>query len=136
VNDNRLKSVFSKEGEIQTDKQIGAYIKWLMEDAKEDWEDVKLGYFLQPQKGRNITKSEAVDGEYPVVAGGLEPSCYHNKSNTKAPVITVSASGANAGFIRLYNSPVWSSDSSFIDETITPYLYTFYVLLKLNQDSI
>jgi len=108
--------------------------QWFIEEAKEDWEEEKLGCFLQPQKGRNITKSEAIDGEYPVVAGGLEPSCYHNKSNTKAPVITVSASGANAGFIRLYNTPVWSSDSSFIDKTITSFIFTFYIFLKISQD--
>ena len=108
--------------------------QWFVVEAKEGWETQKLGDFIQPKKGRNITKSEAIDGEFPVVAGGLEPSCYHNQSNTKAPVITVSASGANAGFVRLYNSPVWSSDSSYIDETITPYVFFFYVFLKFNQE--
>jgi len=108
--------------------------QWFVEEAKEEWEMGRLGDLIQPKKGKNITKSEAVDGEFPVVAGGLEPSCYHNQSNTKSPVITVSASGANAGFVRLYNTPVWSSDSSYIDETITPYVYFFYVFLKINQD--
>lgn len=108
--------------------------KWFVEEAKEEWEVVKLGNFIHPKKGKNITKSEAIEGEFPVVAGGLEPSCFHHQSNTKAPVVTISASGANAGFVRLYNNPVWSSDSSFIDETITPYVYFFYVFLKMNQD--
>jgi Rnl2 family RNA ligase len=40
INDNRLKSIFSKEGEIQEPKQIGKYIKLIIEDAKEEfWKD-------------------------------------------------------------------------------------------------
>lgn len=37
VNDNRLKSVFSKHGEIDSPEQLGDYIKLVMEDAKEDF---------------------------------------------------------------------------------------------------
>ena len=65
----------------------------------------------------------------PVVAGGLEPSTYHNTANTKAPVLAISASGANAGFVSLWNIPIWSSDSSFIDSSITDDVYFWYVLL-------
>jgi type I restriction enzyme S subunit len=110
--------------------------KWFLEESNEKWEEITLGQFLVPKRGKNITKDEAIDGKYPVVAGGLEPSCYHNQSNTKAPVITISASGANAGFVKLYYNEIWSSDSSFIDETITDYIYFFYVLLKLKQSQI
>ena len=38
INENRVKSVFSKEGEIDKPEQIGEYIKLVMEDAKEDFE--------------------------------------------------------------------------------------------------
>jgi type I restriction enzyme S subunit len=107
--------------------------QWFVEEAEESWEESTFGDLVKPKKGKNLTKSEAVDGEYPVVAGGLEPSCYHNEANTKSPVITVSASGANAGYVRLYHTPVWSSDSSYIDETITPYVFFSYVFLKTNQ---
>src|SRR5690554_4838957 len=107
--------------------------QWFIEEAKEDWEEVKLGDFLTPKKGKNLTKAKAIDGPYFVVAGGLEPMCMHNESNTEEPVITISASGANAGFVRLYNEKVWSSDSSYIDNTITPYVYFSYLFLKSNQ---
>lgn len=99
----------------------------------EKWGEITFGELVKPKKGKNLTKSEAVDGEFPVVAGGIDPSCYHNVANTKSPVVTISASGANAGFVRLYHTPVWSSDSSYIDETITPYIYFSYVFLKVNQ---
>lgn len=38
INDNRLRSVFSKEGEISDASQIGKYIKLIMEDAREDFD--------------------------------------------------------------------------------------------------
>ncbi len=38
INDNRLRSVFSKEGEISDASQIGKYIKLIMDDAKEDFD--------------------------------------------------------------------------------------------------
>lgn len=37
INDNRLKSIFSKYGEIQNVNQIGTYIKYALEDAKADF---------------------------------------------------------------------------------------------------
>ncbi len=100
------------------------------------WKMGKVGEILQPKRGRNITKAEAIEGIFPVVAGGLEPSCYHNESNTKEPVITISSSGANAGFVRLYQMPVWSADSCFIDSSIFPFVHYCYVFLKSNQKNI
>ena len=37
VNENRVLSIFSKEGEIQDTNDIGKYIKLVLEDAKEDF---------------------------------------------------------------------------------------------------
>jgi type I restriction enzyme S subunit len=110
--------------------------KWFIEEAKEDWEIITFGDLVKPKKGKNLTKSKAIEGDFPVVAGGIEPSCYHNEANTKSPVITISASGANAGYTRLYYTPVWSSDSSYIDATVTPYIYFSYVFLKINQERL
>ncbi|MCX7769435.1 MAG: restriction endonuclease subunit S, partial [Flavobacteriales bacterium] len=107
--------------------------QWFVEEADESWEEATFGDLVKPKKGKNLTKAEAIAGEFPVVAGGLEPSCFHNEANTKAPVVTISASGANAGFVRLYHTPVWSSDSSYFDETVTPYVYFCYVFLRVNQ---
>jgi Rnl2 family RNA ligase len=38
VNDNRLQSVFSKEGEIEEPQQFGHYIRLVISDAKEEFE--------------------------------------------------------------------------------------------------
>lgn len=92
--------------------------------------------YILPKRGRGLLSKDAIKGDVPVVAGGLEPATYHNAANTESPVITISASGANAGFIRLWNIPVWSSDSSFIDSSITDFVYFWFVHLKKRQDEI
>lgn len=97
------------------------------------FKDSELGSEVMPIKGKNITKAIIKKGNVPVVAGGIEPAYYHNIPNTVAPVITVSASGANAGYINLYYQDIWASDCSYIDTTMTPYVYYYYLLLKYNQ---
>lgn len=55
-----------------------------------------------------------VEGDIPVVAAGIEPSCYHNESNRSAGIITVSASGANAGYVNYWNMPIFASDCNTV----------------------
>lgn len=95
-----------------------------------------IGDFIVPQRGTALLSKDAIPGDIPVVAGGLVPSTYHNAANTVAPVITISSSGANAGFVNLWGVPVWSSDSSFIDFKMTPYVYFWHALLKHHQNNI
>lgn len=100
------------------------------------FKDTELGKLVMPKKGKNITKATIKEGNIPVVAGGLEPAYYHSVANTIAPVITISASGANAGYVKLYYEDVWASDCSYIDNQMTPYVYYFYLYLKYNQIKI
>ena len=95
-----------------------------------------VGHYIIPRRGKNLLTKDAVGGDVPVVAGGLEPSTYHNVANTVPPVITISASGANAGFTRLWHIPVWSSDSSYIDATMTDAVYFWYALIKRRQREV
>ena len=100
-----------------------------------DGENTISNYF-SPKRGKNLLSKNAILGDVPVIAGGLKPATYHNVANTNAPVITISASGANAGFVNLWHIPVWSSDSSYIDNTITSNIYFWYVMLKKRQQEI
>lgn len=95
-----------------------------------------IGDIITPKRGKSLLLKNAVFGNVPVIAGGLKPSTYHNIANTKAPVLAISASGANAGFVSLWNIPIWSSDSSFIDSSMTDDVYFWYVLLKKRQREI
>lgn len=96
------------------------------------WKVEKLGDICTFKRGKNLLSKNAIDEGVPVVAGGLSPSCYHNQANTSAPVVTVSGSGANAGFMRMYHVDVWASDCSFIDVSCD-YLYFVYCFLSVNR---
>ena len=95
-----------------------------------------IGDTITPKRGKSLLSKNAVFGDVPVVAGGLEPATYHNIANTQAPVLAISASGANAGYVSLWNIPIWSSDSSYIDTSMTDDVYFWYVLLKKRQQEI
>lgn len=95
-----------------------------------------IGDYIVPKRGKNLLTRDAIDGDTPVVAGGIDPSAYHNQFNTKSPVITISASGANAGYTNLWNIPVWASDCSYIDDSITKNVYFWYIVLKTRQNEI
>ena len=95
-----------------------------------------IGNLIMPKRGKGLLSKNAIKGDIPVVAGGIEPATYHNQANTTAPVLTIAASGANAGYINLWHIPVWASDSSYIDDSITPNVYFWYIMLKKRQKEI
>lgn len=97
----------------------------------------KLGQFVGEdniQKGKAITKSETTAGDYKVIAGGVSFAYTNNIYNREANVITVSASGANAGFVNFWDERIFASDCITIqtDNLIkTKYIYFF---LKAHQE--
>ena len=101
----------------------------------EGWVMGMLGQLVEFKRGQMITKDLVQHGTVPVVAGGLEPAYYHNIANTKAPVITVSGSGANAGYTRMYHVDVFASDCSFADSNSTSFLaYAYCFLIEKKND--
>lgn len=98
--------------------------------------NIPLSHYFLPKRGKNLLKKNVEPGAVPVVAGGLKPAAYHNISNTETPVITISASGANAGYVQIWGQKVWSSDSSYIDSSITDNIYFWYIFLKSRQKQI
>lgn len=108
----------------------------IVDGLPEGWTPSQLGQLVEFKRGKTITKKDVIDGDIPVVAGGLEPAYYCNKSNTAERVITVSGSGANAGFTRMYFEKVWASDCSFVDVSVTPFLHFIYCYLKDNKTTI
>ena len=97
----------------------------------EGWRYGELGDVVEFKRGEMITQKETIEGKVPVVAGGLRPAYYHNVANTDCPVITVSGSGANAGFCRLYTTEIWASDCSFVDKSTTDDLLFVYLSIKV-----
>lgn len=99
---------------------------------------VPLSDVAEIKKGNTITKEKSVDGGIPVIAGGKRPAYYHNISNREGNVITVSASGANAGFINYFDKPIFASDCNTIqskDEKKIP-TKLIYSFLKSIQEEV
>ena len=108
----------------------------IVDGIPEGWEKMCLGDLVCFKRGKTITKKEIIEGNIPVVAGGIEPAYYCNKSNTGNRVITISASGANAGYTRMYFEKIWASDCSFIDCSMTNYFHFVYCYLIANKIAI
>lgn len=108
----------------------------IVDGVPEGWKKDNLGTLIEFKRGKTITKKEVVEGNIPVVAGGLEPAYYCNKFNTSKRVITISGSGANAGYTRMYFEKVWASDCSFADSSMTPYLHFVFCFLHDNKTII
>lgn len=78
------------------------------------FEMMSLGEVCEIRKGNPITRKEVVEGSIPVIAGGQKPSAFHNRANRTGETITVSASGAYAGFVSYFKEPIFASDCSTI----------------------
>lgn len=102
----------------------------------EGWKIKKLGEKIKLQRGRNITKNTIQPGDIPVVAGGISPAYFHNVANVEGPAITISASGANSGYINLYQENIWASDCSYVSKKTTPLIYFYYLTLKMRQSEV
>lgn len=105
--------------------------------GKQKWEVVSLKEICDIQKGTSITRADTVEGNIPVIAGGQEPAYYHNQSNRDGNIITVSASGAYAGFVNYFDIPIFASDCTTIksnDEEKALTKYIFYILKSRQED--
>ena len=101
-----------------------------------EWEINRLGDVVQIRKGQLITEKDAVNGNIPVIAGGKAPSYFHNRANRIGTTITISASGANAGYVALYEVPIFASDCSTISESGTYSIRFIYYFLLMRQEQI
>ena len=94
------------------------------------WRKGQLREICEFKRGKNITSDKMIEGNVPVIAAGLEPSGMHNESNVSGVSVTMSSSGANAGYIAIHYSDIWAADCSYIDSKSTPYIYFAYELLN------
>ena len=94
-----------------------------------NWPISKLGEIAEIKKGKSITQKDVLPGTIKVVAGGLNFAYLHNQANRPKNTITVSASGASAGYVNFWREEIFASDCSTVrgvnDEQT---LYFFHVL--------
>jgi type I restriction enzyme S subunit len=103
---------------------------------KYGWELTNLGDLVEIKKGQLITDTTKIDGNIPVIAGGKKPAYFHNKPNREKNIITISGSGASAGYVSFHDYPIFASDCSTIEENKKISIHFIYYFLKLNQEKI
>lgn len=105
-------------------------------EVQSKFELLRLKDIASIRKGQSITASECKEGDIKVVAGGINYACLHNQANRDANVITISASGANAGFVNFWNEPIFASDCTTIvgcNDIATLFIFNY---LKRIQEQI
>lgn len=100
------------------------------------WQTRYLEEVATVERGRPLSSKQLTPGNYPVIAGG-KTSPYHHAKFTHEDVITVSASGANAGYVAYQAQKIWASDCSVVFGKTSDYstLYIYY-WLHFMQDRI
>ena len=106
----------------------------MVNQLPQGWKEEELGKHANIKRGSTITKKQVVHGDYPVVAGGKEAAYYHNEYNRQPPVITVSGSGASAGYVNYWEVPIFASDCSTIEEKDLKIKYIYYFLKSRQQE--
>lgn len=103
----------------------------------EDWKEFRFkDTGIEVSKGQVITRADVRIGEIPVIAGGMEPAYYCDKYNRDGFTVTISASGANAGYVNLYKGKIFASDCSTISEAPNYDVRYIYYLLLNKQNEI
>ena len=113
------------------------YNETLKREIPEGWEVKTVGDFAKIKKGTLITERTAnINGNVKVVSAGVDFSYYHSESNFSNNTITISASGANAGYINFWREPIFACDCTTVRGNND--FETFYILqfLKSVQEFI
>jgi len=101
------------------------------------WKWVALGDLCEVKRGKSITKKGTTPGDIPVIAGGQQPAYYHNQANRVGEVITVSGSGAYAGFVNFFDQPIFASDCSTLQvKGKNARMVYIYLAMKWRQQDI
>lgn len=83
---------------------------------------------IKVAKGKNLPKDYKDKGDYPVIAAGKTIAYLSSHTNYETNTITISSSGANAGFVWKHTYPIWASDCTVIQTNKNidfNYLYLF-----------
>lgn len=96
----------------------------------ESWNFMELKKIGSFKRGKNITAANMNEGMIPVVSAGIDPSGYHDKQNVIGNSLTISASGANAGYLSYHLEDIWAADCSFYNGSNVWFVYSALNFLR------
>lgn len=118
-------------------KSSGGKMVWcdqLKRGIPEGWEPTTLEEFVLVKKGTLITEETAnTHGDIKVVSAGIGFSYFHDKANFPENTVTVSASGASAGFINYWHEPIFANDCTVVRGDTLAKTIIAYHFLKMRQ---
>jgi len=104
--------------------------QWFVVDAKEEWEEVALSYFIDIKYGKDHKK--LLDGKIPVYgSGGIMRYANQAIYNKESVLIPRKGSLSNVIYI---NTPFWSVDTMFYTEMKHPNIAKFIYFFVHNLD--
>lgn len=107
-----------------------------LDGFEDEWEQKKIKDIAVIEKGELLISSQYENGNIEVWAGGKVPAGFHNVANRTKNTITISASGAYAGFVSYHDYPIYATDCSTISESDNiDVKYLYYNLINI-QDKI
>lgn len=102
------------------------------------WIDTKINKIAKIKKGEQVNKEIlSTEEKYPVINGGVTPSGYLDRYNTKANTITISEGGNSCGYVNLMTIPFWSGGHCYtLDVNNGINILFIYQLLKHKEKHI
>ena len=100
------------------------------------WINIRIGELCLMKRGEILVSDDYIFGDIPVIAGGKEPAGFHNISNRNGNIITISSSGASAGFVAFYEKPIFATDCFTISSSEKYNVRFFYYYLMMSQERI
>ena len=132
---DKISSPFNEKNEKQTllenlEQEVLDRVKFISENC----DKVPFNKICECKGGKMLSKSNFIEGKYPVIGGGMKPSGYHNKFNKDKNTILCSNSGNNSGYISRYNIEIWASDCFSIHSKILNEDFIYYYLKSIQED--
>jgi len=100
------------------------------------WFNQRIKNIVSIKKGDMLTSDQYITGNIPVIAGGKSAAGYHNVANRSANTITISASGASAGYVAFHEYPIFATDCSTVEQAPTYNIRYLYYLLSYYQTEL
>jgi len=114
------------------------YSQRLGREIPKGWKVCDLEKVAEVKKGDMITSKETNEGKVKVVAAGVDFAYFHSESNRNENTITISSSGANAGYINFWREKIFASDCTTVrgnSDIDTIIIYHFLDLIQNNINS-
>ena len=116
---------------------VNKYVEIINEKKNEGFSYKKLNEILIRKSGKSLPRDKMINGEYPVIGGGVAFSGWHNEYNYNEKLIFIARVGS-AGSVSCYTDKCYVTDlvgAYSVNEDGIEWKYVYYYL-KNNENKI